>query len=95
VRATIDLAHALDFTVVAEGIEDEETLGIVRELGVDLVQGFQIARPLVPADATRWLRRVSSRHRGTGAPCSSYPRSGEGGAMPGRPTRREKSRIAR
>ena len=58
VRATIDLAHALDFIVVSEGVEDEETLGIVRDLGCDQLQGFHIARPLAPADATRWLRRT-------------------------------------
>jgi len=59
VRATIDLAHALDFTVVAEGIEDPETLSIVRELGCDQAQGYHLARPLGAADALRWLRERS------------------------------------
>lgn len=56
VRATIDLAHVLDFTVVAEGVEDAETLALVRDLGCDEVQGFHIARPLAPAEALRFLR---------------------------------------
>jgi diguanylate cyclase (GGDEF)-like protein len=56
VRATVGLAHALGFTVVAEGVEDQNTLAIVRELGCDEVQGFHIARPLQPADALRFLR---------------------------------------
>ncbi len=56
VRATIDLAHALDFSVVAEGVEDPETLSIVRELGCDQAQGYHLASPLTPADALRWLR---------------------------------------
>ncbi len=56
VRATVDLAHALDFTVVAEGVEDEQTLDIARELGCDQAQGYFIARPLTPTDAARWLR---------------------------------------
>jgi EAL domain-containing protein (putative c-di-GMP-specific phosphodiesterase class I) len=56
VRATVGLAHALGFTVVAEGVEDQNTLAIVRELGCDEVQGFHIARPLAPADALRFLR---------------------------------------
>ena len=56
VRATVDLAHALDFTVVAEGVEDAKTLAIVRELGCDQAQGYHIARPLPPADAARWLQ---------------------------------------
>jgi len=56
VRATVGLAHVLGFTVVAEGVEDQSTLAIVRELGCDEVQGFHIARPLQPADALRFLR---------------------------------------
>ncbi|MEL7453691.1 MAG: EAL domain-containing protein [Pseudomonadota bacterium] len=48
VRSTVDLAHALGLRVVAEGIEDAETLGMVRKLGVDKVQGYYIskAKPL-------------------------------------------------
>ena len=57
VRATIDLAHALDFTVVAEGVEDPETLAIVRDMGCDQAQGYHLARPLQAADALRWLRQ--------------------------------------
>ncbi len=56
VRATIDLAHALEFIVVAEGVEDQETLAIIRDLGCDQVQGYHVARPLVPSDALRFLR---------------------------------------
>ncbi len=56
VRATVELAHALDFTVVAEGIEDAGTLDVVRDLGCDQAQGYHIARPLAAADALRWLR---------------------------------------
>ena len=57
VRATIDLAHALDFTVVAEGIEDEQTLAVLKRLGCDEVQGFHVARPLAASDAQRFLHR--------------------------------------
>ena len=57
VSATIQLAHALEFKVVAEGCEDEATLGILRALGCDEVQGYHVARPLTPADAQRFLRR--------------------------------------
>lgn len=56
VRATVDLAHALDFTVVAEGVEDEQTLRVVRDLGCDLVQGFHVGHPIPAAEATRLLR---------------------------------------
>ena len=48
VRSTIDLGHALDMNVVAEGIEDRETLDLLRELGCDVAQGFLIGHPAAP-----------------------------------------------
>jgi diguanylate cyclase len=49
VRATIILGHALELRVVAEGIENAETLELLRELGCDVAQGHFIGKPL-PAD---------------------------------------------
>lgn len=40
-----DLAHVLGIFVVAEGIEDKQSLRICKEIGCDLVQGFYIAEP--------------------------------------------------
>jgi diguanylate cyclase (GGDEF)-like protein len=48
VRATIELGHALGLDVVAEGVEDLDTLELLRELGCDIAQGYGIGRP-VPA----------------------------------------------
>jgi EAL domain-containing protein (putative c-di-GMP-specific phosphodiesterase class I) len=48
VRSTIELGHALGLRVVAEGIEDEATLDLLRQLQCDLAQGYFISRP-VPA----------------------------------------------
>lgn len=45
VRSTIDLAHQLGLAVVAEGVEDCETLDALRDLKCDYAQGFGIARP--------------------------------------------------
>jgi diguanylate cyclase (GGDEF)-like protein len=50
VRSTIELAHALGLRVVAEGIEDEECLELLVELGTDLAQGYLISRPLPAAE---------------------------------------------
>ena len=55
VRSTIDLGHALGLTVVAEGIEDEETLRILARLGCDVAQGYHIGLPLDPAGMRTWL----------------------------------------
>lgn len=46
VRSTINLAHELGLEVVAEGIEDQRTLDILRQFGCDYVQGYLIGKPL-------------------------------------------------
>jgi diguanylate cyclase (GGDEF)-like protein len=49
VRATIELGHAMGLRIVAEGIEDLETLQLLSDLGCDLGQGYFIGKPK-PAD---------------------------------------------
>lgn len=49
VRSTIALAHELGFKVVAEGIENAESLTMLRELGCDTGQGWHIGRPMAAA----------------------------------------------
>jgi diguanylate cyclase (GGDEF)-like protein len=57
VMAIVRLAHALDLTCVAEGVESGEQLALLRTLGCDAVQGFLFGEPL-PAEAiTAWLSR--------------------------------------
>jgi diguanylate cyclase len=46
VRATIQLGHDMRLRVVAEGIEDVDTLDLLSELGCDLAQGYYISRPM-------------------------------------------------
>jgi EAL domain-containing protein (putative c-di-GMP-specific phosphodiesterase class I) len=55
VATTIELAHALGLRVVAEGIEDHDTLLALRELGCDLAQGYHVSRPLTAAAFAAWL----------------------------------------
>jgi diguanylate cyclase (GGDEF)-like protein len=50
VRSTIDLGHALGLRVVAEGIEDRETLDLLSAIGCDLAQGYFISRPKAAQD---------------------------------------------
>ena len=45
VRSTIDMAHELGITIVAEGVEDAETWMMLRGLGCDAMQGFFFGRP--------------------------------------------------
>ena len=46
VRAVIDLSHELDITVVAEGVEDAETVDWLREHGCDIGQGYHLGMPV-------------------------------------------------
>jgi diguanylate cyclase (GGDEF)-like protein len=46
VQALVDLAHAHDLSVVAEGVETEDQLEVIRELGCDKAQGFLLGRPM-------------------------------------------------
>ena len=45
VRAMVDVARGLGKTVVAEYVEDAKTLDLLKEFGVDLVQGYHLDRP--------------------------------------------------
>jgi PAS domain S-box-containing protein len=52
IRAVVGLAHGFGLKTIAEGVEDQETLDLLRDLGVDHAQGFLIGRPaLLPASA--------------------------------------------
>jgi diguanylate cyclase (GGDEF)-like protein/PAS domain S-box-containing protein len=61
VRSTIDLGHNLGLQVVAEGVETQEALAQLMELGCDSVQGYFLGRPQ-PTDAVEWMvRRLARR----------------------------------
>jgi diguanylate cyclase (GGDEF)-like protein len=66
VRSTIDLAHNLGLTVVAEGVENPAVLELLAELGCDEAQGYHMSRPLpaneMAAFAARWNERSPQAH---------------------------------
>ena len=51
------LAHALGLALVAEGVEDQETLDALAGLGCDVVQGYHLSRPLPAPAFEEWLDR--------------------------------------
>ena len=57
VRSTIELAHSLGLRLVAEGVEDDETLAALVRSGCDISQGYHHSRPLPPDQLTAWLVR--------------------------------------
>jgi EAL domain-containing protein (putative c-di-GMP-specific phosphodiesterase class I) len=55
VRTTINMCHSLGYKVVAEGVENEETLNLLADMGCDEIQGYYLTPPL-PLDAIiEWL----------------------------------------
>lgn len=61
VRSTIDLAHGLGLTVVAEGVENAQVWELLRELACDEAQGFHMGRPMPAAEFARWSTGWSAR----------------------------------
>jgi len=57
----IEIAHLFGFSVVAEGVEDSQTLQCLRELGCDVVQGYLYSRPLPEQELLAWLQRCGGR----------------------------------
>jgi EAL domain-containing protein (putative c-di-GMP-specific phosphodiesterase class I) len=55
VRSIIDLAHNLGVKVVAEGVEDEETMDLLIEYGCDEAQGYYFSRPVPGEELEPWL----------------------------------------
>ena len=56
VRSTVDLAHNLGLKTVAEGVETEEVLAVLGEMGCDQAQGYLISRPLPQEEFFLFLR---------------------------------------
>jgi diguanylate cyclase (GGDEF)-like protein len=55
--AAVGLAHDLGLRVVAEGVESDVSRALVRDLSVDLYQGYGLARPMAAGDVVPWLGR--------------------------------------
>jgi EAL domain-containing protein (putative c-di-GMP-specific phosphodiesterase class I) len=61
-RAIITMAHSLNLGVIAEGVETDEQLAVLRALGCDELQGYLFSPPL-PADAMTKLLQSQRHHR--------------------------------
>jgi diguanylate cyclase (GGDEF)-like protein len=65
IKSIVDLGRSLGLKCTAEGIEDNDTLNYLRDIGCDAAQGYLIARPLMAEHATQWalecMRQSESR----------------------------------
>jgi len=57
VRSTIDLSHNLGLSVIAEGVENEETWTQLLAMGCDYAQGYYMSHPLPQSEFITWLNK--------------------------------------
>ena len=67
VRSTIDLAHNLGLTVVAEGVENAKAWDLLRDLRCDQAQGYHMGKPMPAAEFLPWSARWVDKRRLQGA----------------------------
>ncbi len=56
-RAIISLAHSLNLKIVAEGVETERQIQVLKERGCDVIQGYLLSQPLPAEEATKLLTK--------------------------------------
>jgi len=61
VEKIIEMGHELEMEVIAEGVETDEQLKMLRERGCDGVQGYLFSRALPPAELMEWLQNYRAQ----------------------------------
>ncbi len=56
VSSMIELSHSMGLKVIAEGVETQEQLDLIRSLNCDELQGYLFSKPVIAADATAMLK---------------------------------------
>lgn len=57
VRSTIELAHNLGLSTIAEGVETQEVLETLQKMHCDIAQGYLIHKPMAIDDLLEFLKR--------------------------------------
>jgi EAL domain-containing protein (putative c-di-GMP-specific phosphodiesterase class I) len=63
--ATIDMAHALGLTVIAQGVETIDQRDFLRDHGCDIAQGYLYAPPMENSDFLEWGKEYSQNNSTT------------------------------
>lgn len=61
VQSTIALAHSLNLKVIAEGVENDETLKLLKNIKCDIAQGYGICRPQPIEKLIEWLSKDNAK----------------------------------
>jgi len=62
VKMSTLLGHELGMSVVAEGVETQETWDLLADIGCDIAQGYLIAKPMPADDLTEWILNQNQIH---------------------------------
>jgi len=73
VQTIVDMAHKLNLSVIAEGVETAEQAAMLRRMGCDELQGYLLARPQSPEILSAALRAADARSTPT-SPMRLVPR---------------------
>jgi EAL domain-containing protein (putative c-di-GMP-specific phosphodiesterase class I) len=73
VKAIVQMAQGLGLRTIAEGVEDDATLDVIRRHGCNEVQGFHFARPMPSEQFARYV----SEHLNPATPPATPGRDGE------------------
>jgi diguanylate cyclase (GGDEF)-like protein len=65
VNAMVTLAHALGIEVTAEGVETQEQMNILKQMGCNVFQGFLLSRPMPENEIESAYRRADDRRHGS------------------------------
>ena len=71
VRAIVEMSHAMQLRVVAEGVSTAAIHAEVAALGCDLAQGFHFAKPMTAAQLSRWWQVAARSHHGATDPATA------------------------
>jgi diguanylate cyclase (GGDEF)-like protein len=61
-KGMIELSHALDLSVIAEGAETEDEVNVLRAMGAEHVQGYVYSRPVAAADIPTVVRSIKAAY---------------------------------
>ncbi len=63
VRSTIEMAHHLGLSVIAEGVENQASLALLRDMGCDAIQGYYLSKPKTVTELREWLDTFDERQK--------------------------------
>jgi diguanylate cyclase (GGDEF)-like protein len=61
VAMIVSLAHTLGLKVIAEGVEDDEQVRLLRDLGCDQIQGYLVSKPIPAEEVEKYLPRAEGK----------------------------------